>query len=92
MNEIVNYRIVVHGRVQGVGYRYAAMNMAMHLSLYGYVKNLPSGSVQLEIEGHYLAVQQMIEWCRLGPGTGYVDELELIETEIKYYNSFEVWH
>jgi len=90
MNEIVNYRIVVHGRVQGVGYRYSALNMASHLSLRGYVKNLYSGAVQLEIEGHFAAVQQMIEWCKAGPGTGYVEDLEIEEKEPKQYLTFEV--
>ncbi len=90
MNEIVNYRIVVHGRVQGVGFRYSALNKAMYLSINGYVRNLSSGAVELEIEGPYTTVQQMIEWCKLGPGTGYVDEIESVEREVKHYSSFEV--
>jgi len=90
MSEIVNYRIIVHGRVQGVGYRYSALNMAKHLSLSGYVKNLSSGAVQLEIEGPFTAAQQMIAWCKSGPGTGYVDDVELNQREVKHYSSFEV--
>ena len=90
MNEIVSYRIVVHGRVQGVGFRYSALNMAMHLSLNGFVKNLSSGAVELEIEGTYDIVHQMIEWCKVGPGTGYVEEVEIVEREPRHYSSFEV--
>lgn len=90
MNEILNYRIVVQGRVQGVGFRYSALNMASHLSLCGYVKNLSSGAVQLEVEGEYNPVHQMIEWCKAGPGTGYVDEVIINQGEIKHYSSFEI--
>lgn len=90
MSDIVNYRIIVHGRVQGVGYRYSALNMAKHLALGGYVKNLSSGAVLLEIEGPYIVTQQMIEWCKAGPGTGYVDDVEIDQREVKYYSSFEV--
>ncbi len=90
MNEIVNYRIKVHGRVQGIGYRYSALNMANHLSLSGYVKNLSSGAVMLELEGPYHEVHQMIEWCKTGPGTGNVDDVEIDEGEVKHYTNFEV--
>ena len=37
---------VVTGRVQGVGYRYYAQKVALSLKLTGWVRNLPSGSVE----------------------------------------------
>ncbi|HVW22674.1 MAG TPA: acylphosphatase [Opitutaceae bacterium] len=39
------------GRVQGVGFRYAAMQVAKEFEVTGFVKNLPDGRVQLEAEG-----------------------------------------
>ncbi len=90
MSDIVNYRIEVHGRVQGVGYRYSALNMAKHLGVFGYVKNMGSGTVLLEIEGKHHAVDEMISWCRTGPGTGNVDELQIYEGKCKDFTDFKV--
>ncbi len=90
MADTVNYRIEVHGRVQGVGYRYSAINMANRLGVKGYVKNMGSGTVLLEIEGNHHAVDEMIAWCRIGPGTGNVDELQIYESKCKAYTNFKV--
>ncbi|RLD95512.1 MAG: acylphosphatase, partial [Bacteroidetes bacterium] len=45
------YEIVVHGRVQGVGFRYAARNQARSLGLKGWVENQPDGSVRTLVQG-----------------------------------------
>jgi acylphosphatase len=39
------------GRVQGVGFRYAALQVAKEFEVAGWVKNLPDGRVHLEVEG-----------------------------------------
>lgn len=39
------------GRVQGVGFRYTAQHLAKAYSIAGYVRNLPSGDVELVAEG-----------------------------------------
>lgn len=39
------------GRVQGVGFRYSALQVAREFDVSGYVTNLPDGRVQLEVEG-----------------------------------------
>ena len=39
------------GRVQGVGFRYTAQRVALRCELYGYVRNLPDGGVELFIQG-----------------------------------------
>ena len=39
------------GRVQGVGFRYQAVQVAKEFDVSGFVKNLPDGRVQLEVEG-----------------------------------------
>ena len=44
---IIHYR----GRVQGVGFRFTAREIASHYPVTGYVRNLPDGRVQLEVEG-----------------------------------------
>ncbi len=42
---------VVSGLVQGVGFRQTVLQIAQHLELYGRVKNLPNGTVELSAEG-----------------------------------------
>jgi acylphosphatase len=43
-------RLVFHGRVQGVGFRYTTRSIARRHPVTGWVKNLPSGTVELLVE------------------------------------------
>ncbi len=45
-------KIIFHGRVQGVGFRYTVKQLALGFDLVGQVKNLSDGSVELQIMGH----------------------------------------
>ncbi len=47
----VRKRVTYTGRVQGVGFRYTAVEIASHYAVTGYVRNLPSGAVDLAAEG-----------------------------------------
>lgn len=49
------------GRVQGVGFRYTAQNIAMQFNVQGYVRNLPDGSVELVAEGPEDQLQGLLE-------------------------------
>jgi len=48
---IVAKHIVFSGRVQGVGFRFTALNIANRYHLTGYVKNLPGGAVEMLAQG-----------------------------------------
>ncbi len=48
------------GRVQGVGFRYTAKNIAMRFDVSGYVRNLPDGRVELVMEGPQPQIEEMI--------------------------------
>lgn len=63
----VSRRLVVTGRVQGVGYRVSCAREAQRLGLVGYVHNLADGSVEVIAEGTEAAVAALTEWCRSGP-------------------------
>lgn len=47
----MNIQLNISGRVQGVGFRFAAKQRAIAYNLSGWVRNLPDGTVELEIEG-----------------------------------------
>lgn len=53
--------ILVSGRVQGVGFRYHIMNLALEYHLTGWVRNLNNGSVEMEVQGEADAVEQFIQ-------------------------------
>ena len=58
---------VLHGTVQGVGYRQSTLGEPQRLGLSGWVKNCADGSVQLEAEGSAEALAALERWCRTGP-------------------------
>lgn len=63
----VRRRIVVSGRVQGVGYRYATQRQAVALGVRGWVRNTDDGKVEMLVEGDRVAVDALQAWCRRGP-------------------------
>ncbi len=69
--------LIVSGRVQGVGFRWAAQKAARQLGVNGYVRNLPNGDVEIVAEGDETAVDRMIAWARKGPSWSRVDNLQL---------------
>ena len=58
--EKVRKHIFFYGRVQGVGFRYYAVQKAKQLGLTGWVKNLYDGSVEMEVEGQEELIDQLI--------------------------------
>lgn len=67
----------IAGRVQGVGFRYAAVLEAEARHLSGWVRNLPDGRVEVVAEGAAPAVQGLVEWCRDGPRHARVYDVDL---------------
>jgi len=64
---MVRVRIVVRGRVQGVGFRYFVVLRARELGLSGWVRNLPDGTVEAEAEGPRPQLERLIHELRQGP-------------------------
>lgn len=74
--------VIVSGKVQGVNFRRYTQATAQKLGVYGWVRNLPSGSVEGCFEGDAGAVNSLLEWCRSGPPAGRVDNLEILEQNV----------
>ena len=74
-------RLRITGRVQGVGYRAWAMQMAARLGLRGWVRNLRDGSVEALVIGDDDAVERMIEACREGPFGARVADVAVSEAK-----------
>ena len=60
-------RLLIAGRVQGVGFRYATQRQAESSALDGWVRNLADGRVEVVAEGPRAAVQALVDWCGSGP-------------------------
>ena len=69
--------IFVAGRVQGVNYRVFTEQEANLLGLAGYVRNLPDGRVQVEVEGNRKAIEELINRLRKGPDRSHVTDVEV---------------
>ncbi len=69
-------RVIISGRVQGVGYRAWAVENATHLGLGGWVRNRNDGSVEAVFSGEDAAIANMIDLCKTGPGAALVDSIE----------------
>ena len=58
---------VVHGRVQGVGYRVTTFDEARRLGLAGWVRNRYDGSVEVLAEGSEARLRLFLDYLRRGP-------------------------
>ncbi len=57
---MVRKRVIYSGRVQGVGFRYTTVSLARRYPLTGYVRNLPDGTVELEVQGELQDVESLL--------------------------------
>jgi acylphosphatase len=74
-NERARLHLVIRGRVQGVGFRFSAYDEAKDLGLSGYVRNLPSGEVEIVAEGSRENLQMLAAWAHLGPPSAHVTDV-----------------
>jgi len=58
---VIRKRMVYHGRVQGVGFRYTAKRLANSLNLSGWVKNEYDGTVTMEVQGEENTIYRLME-------------------------------
>ena len=75
----VRRRVVVSGRVQGVGFRAAVSRHARTRGVAGWVRNLPSGQVEAVFEGDEAAVERMVRFCGDGPRGAVVEDVDVVE-------------
>ena len=69
-------RLVILGRVQGVGYRAWTEETVRALGLEGWVRNRRDGTVETVVAGPAASVSAMIEACRRGPPSAHVDAID----------------
>ena len=80
---MVRVSLRISGRVQGVFYRASARDEAARLGLKGWVRNLPNGDVEAEVEGPDTTVERFLDWCRQGPPAARVEDVEVARKEYR---------
>lgn len=69
-------RFVVHGKVQGVGFRYFTITCAEALAVTGWVRNLPEGTVEVHAEGTEGQLQELAFDLARGPRYARVTKVD----------------
>lgn len=87
---MVAKRVVVEGRVQGVGFRYACAREATGAGLVGVVRNLPDGRVEAVFEGPGEQVDALVTWCRRGPTSARVRAVRVSEATATGATDFRI--
>lgn len=85
MNEPIARRLVVRGRVQGVGYRNYIEYKANQLGVNGWVRNRRDGSVEAVVQGDLAAVAEIIECAKRGPQAAEVATVEIGNAEGEHH-------
>jgi len=83
-------RAVITGEVQGVGFRFSTREHARDLGVAGWVRNLPDGSVEAEIEGESGAVERMLAWLERGPRAARVADVAVTELPVAHEAEFSI--
>ncbi len=76
-------QITVHGRVQGVGFRYFVQHAAEHLGLSGNVRNCPDSTVEIVVQGSEKKIAEFISQVEKGPSLARVQRLDVVDIPVQ---------
>ena len=88
---MVQYEITISGRVQGVGYRYFAVQKANEMGITGWVKNSVDRSVIIVAQGIEEEIKTFIDYLYIGPTSSRVDRISKVKfNTLSNFNNFSV--
>ena len=92
MSDLAALSAMVHGRVQGVNFRYFVLRQARALGVTGYVRNLEDGrTVEVRAEGERAQLEELLTLLNVGPSRARVETVDAVWLEYKgVFQSFEV--
>ena len=83
---------MVRGVVQGVFFRASTRDLALRLGLDGWVRNDPTGTVTVHVEGGPGAVDELVAWLRTGPRHARVVGVDVSDVPPEGHEGFVVRH
>jgi acylphosphatase len=86
----VTKRLIVRGRVQGVGFRQSMCTAAGRIGVTGWVRNLRDGTVEAIVQGAPDAVSRMLAWAQRGPSGAHVASVDVSDASGEF-DCFEHW-
>ena len=91
---MLEMKLIVHGRVQGVGYRYSIIEHIENnqILLRGYISNLPNGTVEILAQGDIESLKDLRRFAVLGSSTSVLRDIEeVVQNITEYtYDSFDI--
>jgi acylphosphatase len=83
--------IIVHGRVQGVGFRYFVQHIGNRLGLVGNVRNCPDSTVEIVVEGDAKRIADLVKQVEKGPSMAWVRRVDVLDLPVQgTYGSFSI--
>lgn len=89
MAELRHVLLRIHGRVQGVGYRWSMLCEAQRLGANGWVRNRRDGTVEAYVSADAATVEQLIAWTYRGPPMAAVTQVVVVDGEPQQILGFE---
>jgi acylphosphatase len=83
-------RVIVHGSVQGVGFRHAVARAAEARGVVGWVQNRGDGTVEAVFEGSDTDVDALVRYCEYGSRGANVFRVETFDEEPEGLSAFEI--
>ena len=87
---MIAVKIIIKGRVQGVGFRDWTAREARARGLVGHVRNRADGAVEAVFGGEDAAVQAMVDACHRGPRSAVVSRITAAQHEVQPWADFTI--
>jgi len=89
--DIETLRILLSGRVQGVGFRYFTEDRAFEHNIKGYVRNTRDNKVEVVCQGLKKDLDKFISEIKRGPAFSHVTGFNIQKiNDFTVYNSFKI--
>ena len=85
-------RLYISGTVQGVFFRRFVKDNADKLGVFGYIRNLDDGRIEIFIEGNQENVDNMIAVCKRGPAHSNLRKVEEKEEKFQDFKEFKIMY
>lgn len=84
--------LIISGRVQGIFYRASCQEVAQSYGLKGWVRNLPTGQVEVLAQGEKDKIEKLIAWCKKGPPGAKVTDVNVEWKDVfEQFSDFGIW-